>query len=103
MTTQRATPAELAVMSDRTNSREILARARQQAAARNFDRYFLVDVDSHIGDGAAWPEICVTSRTRPCAMRRRSSAAVPAAAPSSTTRRGCNGRAWADASRTAPA
>jgi predicted TIM-barrel fold metal-dependent hydrolase len=34
-----------------------LARARRQASERGLDKYFVVDVDSHIGDGAAWPEV----------------------------------------------
>jgi len=44
-------------IDDWTDSREILARARQQADKRNFDDVFIVDIDSHISDGAAWPEI----------------------------------------------
>ena len=46
-----------AQVDDRTDSREILARARQQADQRNFDDVFIVDIDSHIADGAAWPLI----------------------------------------------
>lgn len=57
MTTQPPIPATLPVMSDRTDSRDILARARRQASERGLDNYFVVDVDSHIGDGAAWPEV----------------------------------------------
>src|SRR5262245_58891409 len=50
-------PKVLPLINDRTDSRDILARARSQAAQRGLDDYFIVDVDSHIGDGAAWPEI----------------------------------------------
>ena len=44
-------------IDDWTDSREILARARQQADQRSFDDVFIVDIDSHISDGGAWPEI----------------------------------------------
>lgn len=58
MTTERAQPTELPEIGPRTDSREILARARRQAAERGFGQdCFVVDVDSHIGDGAAWPEV----------------------------------------------
>src|SRR5262245_56732801 len=57
MTTQPTTPTTLPVMNDRTDSQQILARARRQASERGLDKYFVVDVDSHIGDGAAWPEV----------------------------------------------
>jgi hypothetical protein len=50
-------PNELPLIDERTDSREILARARSQAVQRGLDDYFIVDVDSHIGDGAAWNEI----------------------------------------------
>jgi len=50
-------PKILPLINDRTDSREILARARAQATKLGLDDYFIVDVDSHIGDGAAWPEI----------------------------------------------
>jgi predicted TIM-barrel fold metal-dependent hydrolase len=56
-TAPTTTPNVLPVINDRTDSHAILARARQQASARALDNYFIVDVDSHIGDGAAWPEI----------------------------------------------
>jgi predicted TIM-barrel fold metal-dependent hydrolase len=42
-------------IDDWTDSREILARARRQANERNFDDVFIVDIDSHISDGGAWP------------------------------------------------
>jgi uncharacterized protein len=57
MTTQPTMPTTLPVMNDRTDSQQILARARRQASERGLDKYFVVDVDSHIGDGAAWPEV----------------------------------------------
>jgi predicted TIM-barrel fold metal-dependent hydrolase len=57
MTTNRVKPPELSVITDATDSYEILARARRQAAERGLDDYFIVDVDSHIGDGQAWPEV----------------------------------------------
>jgi predicted TIM-barrel fold metal-dependent hydrolase len=50
-------PKILPLINDRTDSRDNLARARSQATQRGLDDYFIVDVDSHIGDGAAWSEI----------------------------------------------
>jgi predicted TIM-barrel fold metal-dependent hydrolase len=50
-------PPELSVITDVTDSYEILARARSQAVERGLDKYFIVDADSHIGDGLAWPEV----------------------------------------------
>lgn len=44
-------------IDDWTDSRELLARARQQADKRNFDDVFIVDIDSHVGDDKNWPEI----------------------------------------------
>ena len=41
----------------RTDSREVLARARRQAEQRKFDDVFIVDIDAHIGDVRAWPEV----------------------------------------------
>lgn len=46
-----------AQVDEKTDSREILARARRQADQRNFDDVFIVDIDSHIADGGAWPLI----------------------------------------------
>jgi len=57
MSSSRREPKVLPVINDRTDSNAILARARRQASTRKLDNYFIVDVDSHIGDGAAWPEI----------------------------------------------
>lgn len=51
------TPKVLPLFTEKTDSRDILARASAQAAQRGLDDYFIVDVDSHIGDGAAWGEI----------------------------------------------
>jgi uncharacterized protein len=57
MTTSRVKPPELSVITDVTDSYEILARATRQAAERGLDKYFIVDADSHIGDGLAWGEV----------------------------------------------
>jgi len=57
MSSSRREPKVLPVINDRTDSHAILARARRQASTRKLDKYFIVDADSHIGDGAAWPEI----------------------------------------------
>jgi hypothetical protein len=57
MTTSRTKPPELSVITDVTDSYEILARATRQAAERGLDKYFIVDADSHIGDGLAWSEV----------------------------------------------
>ena len=40
-----------------TDTRDILARARQQAIERNFDDVFIVDVDSHHTETESWHEI----------------------------------------------
>ncbi len=50
-------PPELSVITDVTDSCEILARATRQATERGLDDYFIVDADSHIGDGLAWAEV----------------------------------------------
>ena len=55
--TTRIKPPELSVITDSTDSYEILARATRQAAERGLDNYFIVDADSHIGDGLAWAEV----------------------------------------------
>jgi len=57
MSTSRTKPPELSVITDVTDSYEILARATRQAAERGLDKYFIVDADSHIGDGLAWAEV----------------------------------------------
>ncbi len=40
-----------------TDTRDILARARQKADKRNFDDVFIVDVDSHHTESESWREI----------------------------------------------
>ncbi|HEY1541277.1 MAG TPA: amidohydrolase family protein [Xanthobacteraceae bacterium] len=57
MSDNRTKPPELSVITDVTDSYEILARATRQAAERGLDKYFIVDADSHIGDGLAWAEV----------------------------------------------
>src|SRR5215204_1189656 len=57
MATERTKPAELPIFGYKTDSMDVLARARKQANDRGLDKYFVVDVDSHIGDGAAWTEV----------------------------------------------
>jgi predicted TIM-barrel fold metal-dependent hydrolase len=57
MTSEPAKPKELKEFGYRTDSYDILARARNQANDRSLDDYFIVDVDSHIGDGGAWGEV----------------------------------------------
>jgi predicted TIM-barrel fold metal-dependent hydrolase len=57
MSTSHTKPPELSVITDVTDSYEILARATRQAAERGLDKYFIVDADSHIGDGLAWAEV----------------------------------------------
>lgn len=52
-----ASVSELPIIDPRTDSNDILAKARKQATDRNLDDYFIVDVDSHIGDAEAWPEV----------------------------------------------
>lgn len=50
-------PRDLTEINSRTDSRDILAHARQQADLRGFDDVFIVDIDSHVDDGGNWPEI----------------------------------------------
>jgi predicted TIM-barrel fold metal-dependent hydrolase len=50
-------PRDLSQIDDWTDSREILAHARQQADRRGFDDVFIVDIDSHIDDGRDWPRV----------------------------------------------
>jgi hypothetical protein len=54
---ERTPPAELPIFGAKADVRDLLARARKQANDRRLDDYFVVDVDSHIGEGAAWPEV----------------------------------------------
>ena len=51
MDTIGGTPRDLSEIGDRTDSREILAHARQQADRRGFDDVFIVDIDSHVNEG----------------------------------------------------
>jgi hypothetical protein len=55
--TTKMKPPELSVITDVTDSYEVLARATRQSAERGLDNYFIVDADSHIGDGLAWAEV----------------------------------------------
>ena len=50
-------PTVLPVITSKTDSRDLLAKARQQALQRGLDKYFIVDVDAHIGEGACWPDV----------------------------------------------
>jgi predicted TIM-barrel fold metal-dependent hydrolase len=50
-------PKSLPEITRTSDTADILARARRQADERNFDDYFIVDIDSHIGEGAVWPEV----------------------------------------------
>ena len=64
-------PIERPLIDDRTDTSELLARARSQADVRGLDDYFIVDVDSHIGDGAAWAEVmkfCENEQVREAAQ-----------------------------------
>ena len=57
MDTISGKPRDLSEINSRTDSRDILAHARQQADQRGFDDVFIVDIDSHVDDGGNWPEI----------------------------------------------
>jgi len=57
MDTIGGTPRDLTQIDDWTDSREILAHARQQADRRGFEDVFIVDIDSHIDDGRGWPQV----------------------------------------------
>ena len=52
-------PRELAVreITTDTDTRDILAHARQQAKARNFDDVYIVDIDSHHTETESWREL----------------------------------------------
>ena len=61
MTTNPAKPGMPRILPEigpKSDSNDILARARQQARKHNLDDYFIVDVDSHIGETSNWPEVC---------------------------------------------
>ena len=53
----RTPPPELPIIGPSTHSADILAHGRAQATRRGFDRTFIVDVDSHIGESGNWPEV----------------------------------------------
>lgn len=57
MDTIGGNPRDLSEINARTDSREILAHARQQADRRGFEDVFIVDIDSHVDDGGNWPEV----------------------------------------------
>ena len=57
MDTISGKPRDLSEINSRTDSRDILAHARQQADQRGFDDVFIVDIDSHVDDVGNWPEI----------------------------------------------
>jgi predicted TIM-barrel fold metal-dependent hydrolase len=57
MTVERPQPTELHPIVQSSDSYDILAHGRKQGADRGLENYFIVDVDSHIGDGVAWPEV----------------------------------------------
>ena len=40
-----------------TDSRDVLAKARQQADERNFDKIFIADIDAHHTETESWREI----------------------------------------------
>ncbi|MBX9701873.1 MAG: amidohydrolase family protein [Acetobacteraceae bacterium] len=50
-------PAALPQIGPRTDSGQILAHGRAQAKKRGFDRTFIVDMDSHIGETGDWPQV----------------------------------------------
>lgn len=59
MTDKRSFPPgikELAEISGRTDSRDVLSHATQQAA-RSYDDYFVVDIDAHVSEDHFWGEV----------------------------------------------
>lgn len=48
---------ELREINTSTDTRDILARAKQQARERDYDRFTIVDIDSHHTETASWDEI----------------------------------------------
>lgn len=48
---------ELPIIVAETDTKDILAKARAQADKRGLDDYFIVDVDSHIGETGVWAEV----------------------------------------------
>ena len=57
MDTMDRSGSGLTEITSKTDSRDILAHARRQADARNFDDVFIVDVDAHVDDGGNWARI----------------------------------------------
>ena len=53
-----AKPTELPIIGSKTDSMDILAKARRQATQHKLDQYFIVDVDAHVGETSSWPEVC---------------------------------------------
>jgi len=49
--------AELPIITAKSDTNEILAKASIQAQKRGLNDYFIVDVDSHIGENRVWPEV----------------------------------------------
>lgn len=48
---------ELEIITSKSDTNKILAKARLQAHERGLDDYFIIDVDSHIGENRVWPEV----------------------------------------------
>ncbi|MBI2882223.1 MAG: amidohydrolase [Candidatus Tectomicrobia bacterium] len=48
---------DLERIDHRTDTREILAHAKRQAAGRNYQDYMIIDVDSHHSDNVSWKEV----------------------------------------------
>ncbi len=48
---------ELPIIVAESDTKDILAKARAQADKRGLDDYFIVDVDSHIGETGVWAEV----------------------------------------------
>ncbi len=57
METKAASAADLEQIHHRTDTRDILAHARQQAEKRNYKDYVIFDVDSHHSDNASWRDV----------------------------------------------
>ena len=56
-TQPKITTLEPQQMQPTTPTRDQLAHARQQAIERNFDDYYIVDVDAHHGETGSWKTI----------------------------------------------
>ena len=53
----KTSPKELPIIVAESDTKDILAKARLQADKRGLDDYFIVDVDSHIGETGVWAEV----------------------------------------------